>query len=480
MSGGWTPTIHLTSHLGGRPVWNDTLAALVPGALPPGMSVAGAAAGHFSLGACLADGARAGADAADGLGFRSTAAAPKADDESTAFAPFWYVADSVGKAFVDQQNDVTTSDVKLAAREGFRIAEHLKRYTTLGMATDQGKTSNAAGMAVLAEATERTVAEVGQTTFRPPFTPVAIAAFAGHHRGKDFRPTRLTPSHTFAEERGAVFVETGNWLRAQWFPEPGETDWLQSVTREVRGTRERVGVCDVSTLGKIDVQGPDAGAFLDRVYANTFSTLPVGKARYGLMLREDGFALDDGTTARLADDHYFMTTTTANAVKVMQHLEFCHQCIWPELDVQMVSVTEQWAQYAIAGPRARDVVAALVDAGVDVSNEAFPYLAAGPVSVCGGVAGRLYRLSFSGELAFELGVPARFGDALIRAIMDGGRTARHRSLWNRGARRDAGREGPPGGERAHRPDHGARPRLRQAPVDEEGLHRPLHGGKGRR
>lgn len=421
VSGGWTPSIHLASHLGGRPVWDDAAAALLPGTLPPGMSIAGAAAGHGGLGACLADGARASREAAAGLGFTATpGAAPLADDESAGFAPFWHVADSVGKAFVDLQNDVTASDVKLAAREGFRIAEHLKRYTTLGMATDQGKTGNAAGMAVLAEATERAVAEVGMTTFRPPFTPVAIGAFAGHHRGKDFRPTRLTPSHHWAEERGAVFVETGNWLRAQWYPEPGESDWLESVTREVRATRERVGVCDVSTLGKIDVQGTDAGLFLDRVYANTFSTLPVGKARYGLMLREDGFALDDGTTARLCEDHYFMTTTTANAVKVMQHLEYCHQCIWPELDVQMVSVTEQWAQFAIAGPRARAVVAALVDPGVDVSNEGFPYLAAGPVSVCGGVKGRLYRLSFSGELAYEIGVPARYGDALIRAIMDAG------------------------------------------------------------
>ncbi len=421
VSGGWTPTIHLTSHLGGRPVWSELAAALVPGMLPPGMSVAGAAGGRFGLGACLADGTRAGADAAADLGFTDApGTAPEADDESTGFAPFWHVRDSLGKAFVDLQNDVTTSDVKLAAREGFRIAEHLKRYTTLGMATDQGKTSNAAGMAVLAEATERPIADVGMTTFRPPFSPIAIGAFAGHHRGRDFRPTRLTPSHRFAEERGAIFVETGNWLRAQWFPAPGETDWLQSVTREVKATRERVGVCDVSTLGKIDVQGSDAGVFLDRVYANTFSTLPVGKARYGLMLREDGFALDDGTTARLAEDHYFMTTTTANAVKVMQHLEFCHQCIWPELDVQMVSVTEQWAQYAIAGPRAREVVAALVDRGADVSNAGFPYLAAGPVSVCGGVAGRLYRLSFSGELAYEIGVPARFGDALIRAIIEAG------------------------------------------------------------
>ena len=262
-----------------------------------------------------------------------------ADDESTGFAPFWHVKDSIGKAFVDLQNDVTTSDVKLAAREGFRIAEHLKRYTTLGMATDQGKTGNATGMAVLAEATERPIAEVGMTTFRPPFSPVAIGAFAGHHRGKDFRPTRLTPSHRWARgARRESSSRPATGCGRSGIPEPGETDWLESVTREVKATRERVGVCDVSTLGKIDVQGPDAGVFLDRVYANTFSTLPVGKARYGLMLREDGFALDDGTTARLAEDHYFMTTTTANAVKVMQHLEFCHQCIWPELDVQMVSV----------------------------------------------------------------------------------------------------------------------------------------------
>jgi heterotetrameric sarcosine oxidase alpha subunit len=421
VSGGWTPTIHLTSHLGARPAWNDAAGALLPSGLPPGMSVAGAAAGRFGLAACLAGGARAGADAAASLGFNADMTEPpEADDESASFAPFWYVADSIGKAFIDLQNDVTVSDVKLAAGEGFRVAEHLKRYTTLGMATDQGKTANAAGMAVLAAATGQNIAEVGATTFRPPFAPVAIAALVGHHRGKDFRPTRLTPSHRWAEERGAVFVEAGNWLRAQWYPEAGETDWLQSVTREVKATRERVGVCDVSTLGKIDVQGPDAGAFLDRVYANTFSTLPVGRARYGLMLREDGFAFDDGTTARLAEDHYFMTTTTANAVRVMQHLEFCHQCLWPELDVQMVSVTEQWAQYAIAGPKARQVVAALLDPGQDISNQAFPYLAAGPVSVCGGIGGRLYRLSFSGELAYELGVPARFGDALIRAIMEAG------------------------------------------------------------
>ena len=218
------------------------------------------------------------------------------------------------------------------------------------------------GAAVLASVTGRYIGAVGTTTFRPPFTPVAISAFAGHHRGQDFRPARLAPSHGWAEEQGAVFVETGPWLRALYYPRAGEEP-QDSVNREVATVRSQVGVCDVSTLGKIDVQGRDAGLFLDRVYANTFSTLPVGKARYGLMLREDGFVLDDGTTARLADDHYFMTTTTANAVKVMQHLEFCQQCLWPELDVEMVSVTEQWAQFAVAGPRARDVLQGVVDPG---------------------------------------------------------------------------------------------------------------------
>jgi sarcosine oxidase subunit alpha len=328
------------------------------------------------------------------------------------------VAKSKGKAFVDFQNDVTVSDVKLAAREGFRIPEHLKRYTTLGMATDQGKTGNLNGAAVLAAVTGRYLGAVGTTTFRPPFTPVAIGVLAGHHRGPDFRPARLAPSHGWAKEQGAVFVETGPWLRALYYPHAGEAP-QDAVNREVAHVRTKVGVCDVSTLGKIDVQGRDAGLFLDRVYANTFSTLPVGKARYGLMLREDGFALDDGTTARLAEDHYFMTTTTANAVKVMQHLEFCQQVLWPELDVQMVSVTEQWAQFAVAGPRARDVLQAVVDPAYDLSNEAFPYLACGDVTVAG-VPARLYRLSFSGELAYEVGVPARFGDALVRRIMEAG------------------------------------------------------------
>jgi sarcosine oxidase subunit alpha len=421
VSGGWNPSINLTTHLNGKPRWRDALSALVPGTLPPGMSVAGSAKGSFTLNDCLAEGYAAGSAAAAECGFAaSSRGAPSAPEEESATpSPLWQVAKSRGKAFVDLQNDVTVSDVKLAAREGFRIPEHLKRYTTLGMATDQGKTSNANGAAVLANITGRYIGAVGTTTFRPPYTPIAISAFAGHHRGQDFRPARLAPSHQWAEDQGAVFVETGPWLRALYYPKRGEAP-QDAVNREVATVRKAVGVCDVSTLGKIDVQGRDAGIFLDRVYANTFSALPVGKARYGLMLREDGFVLDDGTTARLAEDHYFMTTTTANAVKVMQHLEFAQQVLWPELDVELVSVTEQWAQYAVAGPRARDVLQSIVDPAYDLSNAAFPYLACGDVTVCGGTPGRLYRLSFSGEMAYEIGVPARYGDSLVRAIMQAG------------------------------------------------------------
>jgi sarcosine oxidase subunit alpha len=331
-------------------------------------------------------------------------------------------AASKGKAFVDFQNDVTESDIRLAHQEGFRSVEHLKRYTTLGMATDQGKTSNVPGQAIMAALTGRSMGETGTTVFRPPYTPVAIGALAGHHRGKAFRPTRLTASHAWAQEQGAVFVETGLWLRAQYFPKPGDQDWLAAVVREVNGVRRSVGVCDVSTLGKIDIQGADAAEFLERVYINAWKGLAVGKARYGLMLREDGFVMDDGTTSRLGESHFLMTTTTANAARVMQHLEFCHQALWPTLDVQMVSVTEQWAQFSIAGPRSRDVLRGVVDGNHDLSNGGFPYLAARAVSVGGGIPARLFRISFSGELAYELAVEASYGDAAIRAIMEAGRS----------------------------------------------------------
>jgi methylglutamate dehydrogenase subunit C len=422
MSGGWSPTVHLTSHHGGKPVWSEAKAAFLPPShLPPGMVVAGAATGHPLLADCLASGARAGVEAAGLAGFQtSLPAIPETDGESAALRPLWRVRGGKGKAFVDFQNDVAASDVALAQREGFRAVEHLKRYTTLGMATDQGKTSNVNGLALMAELNERSIAQTGTTTFRPPYTPVSVGVLAGRHRGHDFKPTRLTPTHDWAIERGAVFVEAGPWLRAQCFPGPGEADWLETVTREARTVREAVGLCDVSTLGKIDIQGPDAAVLLDRVYTNNWASLPVGRARYGVMLREDGFVMDDGTAARLADDHFLMTTTTANAAKVSQHLEFCCQWLWPELDAQMISVTEQWAQIAVAGPRSRAVIERVVDAGFDISNTAFPYMSCAELTICGGLKARLFRLSFSGELAYELAVPAGYGDALMRRLMEAG------------------------------------------------------------
>jgi heterotetrameric sarcosine oxidase alpha subunit len=422
MSGGWTPAVHLTCHLGGKPVWNDAAAAFLPGQTPPGMTVAGAASGRFALAECLADGVEVGRAAAERCGFTARVE-PILQVEPEAFAspPLWRVKQSRGKAFIDYQNDVTTDDVALAEREGFRSVEHLKRYTTLGMATDQGKTSNVNGLALMAELTERSIAATGTTRFRPPYTPVTLGVLAGVHRGAEFRPTRLPPSHDWAVEQGAIFTEAGPWLRAQYFPQRGERDWRETVAREVTQTRDAVGICDVSTLGKIDVQGPDAAQFLDRLYINSFSTLAVGRARYGVMLREDGMVFDDGTTARLAEDHFFVTTTTANAGPVMQHMEFCHQVLWPQLDVQFVSVTEQWAQYAVAGPKARALLQRVVDPAHDMSNAAFPYLACADLTVCSGMRARLFRLSFSGELAYEISVPARFGDSVIRRLMELGR-----------------------------------------------------------
>jgi heterotetrameric sarcosine oxidase alpha subunit len=421
VSGGWNPNIGLACHHGARPNWREEIAAFVPAAAPKGMTVVGAANGAMTLAACIREGGLAARSLVGALGLKAiNDPLPTADDEDFEVLPFWHVADSIQKAFVDFQNDVTAGDVMLAAREGFRSVEHLKRYTTLGMATDQGRTANVVGLAMMAALTGRSIPTSGTTTYRSPYTPVAIGAFAGPHRGKAFRPIRRTPSHNWAQAHGATFTEVGLWLRAQYFPTPGEKDWLTTVNREVRSVRESVGWCDVSTLGKIELRGGDVGVFLDRIYINTFSTLPVGRVRYGMMLREDGFALDDGTVARLADDCFFLTTTTANAGRVFQHMQFCRQVLWPELDVQFVSATDQWAQYSIAGPNARKVLQAIVDPQFDVGNEAFPYMAAGHITVCGGVSARLYRISFSGELAYEIGVAASYGESLARVLMRAG------------------------------------------------------------
>jgi len=422
VSGGWNPNVHMTCHQRGRPVWDAELAAFVPGKhLPPGMMVAGAATGALSTAAALRSGAQVAVAALADLGIAAKPVAlPQAEDAPVRITPLFHVPGK-GRAWLDQQNDVTVKDVKLAHQEGYISVEHLKRYTTLGMATDQGKTSNIGGLAVMAEMTGKSIPETGNTIFRPPYTPVPIAAFAGRSAGADFRPTRLTPSHHWATEQGAIFVEAGMWLRAQWFPRAGETHWRQSVDREVLATRKSVGICDVTTLGKIDVQGTDAADFLNRIYANPFAKLPVGKVRYGLMLREDGIAMDDGTTARFADDHFVMTTTTANAVGVYRHMEFCRQCLWPDMDVQIISTTEAWAQFSVAGPNARRLLQKIVDPAFDIGNEAFAYMACSDITVCGGLRARLFRISFSGELAFEIAVPTRYGDALVRQMMEAGR-----------------------------------------------------------
>jgi sarcosine oxidase subunit alpha len=390
--------------------------------LPPGMRVAGAANGAMTLAAALRQGHMAAGAVLQDLGLPEAMVQPppRADDEPSAAAAFWYVPGKTSRAFVDPQNDVTVKDLHLAVQEGFSAVEHAKRYTTLGMGTDQGKTANVLAMGILAGRQDVPIAEIGTTVFRPPYTPVPIAAFAGRARGKDFRPVRLTPSHQWAMEQGAVFIEAGQWLRAQWFPRPGETHWRESVDREVRTTRSAVGVCDVTTLGKIEVYGADSAAFLNRVYANGFARLPVGRTRYGLMLREDGMAFDDGTTARLAEDRFVMTTTTANAAAVFRHLEFCRQCLWPSLDVHLVSVTEQWAQFAVAGPRSRQLLQKVIDPGIDLSNDAFPFMACRELTICNGTPARLFRISFSGELAYEIAVPARYGDSLIRVLMAAG------------------------------------------------------------
>ncbi|MEO9517819.1 MAG: sarcosine oxidase subunit alpha family protein [Paracoccaceae bacterium] len=416
LSGGWNPNVHMTCHQRGRPTWNEDLSAFVPGDdLPIGMNVAGAANGDLSTAGALNSGRAAALTALD---LEVTHVdLPLAEDAPVALKPFWYV-EGCSRAWLDQQNDVTVKDVKLSHQEGFRSVEHLKRYTTLGMATDQGKTSNMGGLAIMAELAGKSIPEVGTTIFRPPYTPTAIGVFGGRHRGQEFHPKRLTPSHQWAIEQGAVFVEVGNWMRAQWFPRDGETTWRESVDREVLATRQSVGVCDVTTLGKIDVQGTDAADFLNRVYCNGFAKLAVGKTRYGLMLREDGIAMDDGTAARLAENHFVVTTTTANALPVYRHMEFVRQCLFPDMDVQLISTTEAWAQYAVAGPNSRNVLQKIVDQ--DISNEAFPFMACANTTVCDGMRARLFRISFSGELAYEIAVPTAYGDALMRKIMEVG------------------------------------------------------------
>ena len=412
LSGGWNPSIHLTCHMNGRPVWNADIASFVPSAgAVPGLTAAGAALGHFSTQQCLTDGISAANAALSALGRKShVSKAPVAEDTPYTLQPLWAVPGK-GRAWLDFANDVTVKDVQLSAQEGFASVEHMKRYTTQGMAPDQGKNSNVAALAVLADATGRGIPETGTTTFRPPFVPVSIAAMGAGGRGAGFAPQRYMTSDQASRDRGAPMIEAGLWYRPSYFPKPGETTWQQACNREVTMVRNSVGVADVSTLGKIDIQGKDAARFLDFVYCNTFSTLQVGKVRYGLMLREDGHVLDDGTTARLGENHYLLTTTTAAAGLVMRHLEFVHQAYCANWDLRFISVTESWAQFAIAGPKARALLTSMLDHDPDL-----PFMGVTPVTIQG-VNARLFRISFSGEEGYEIAVPARFGEALFRDLL---------------------------------------------------------------
>ncbi len=423
VSGGWSPTVHLFSQSQGRLRYDSELAAFVPGESRQAEQSVGAARGSFSLGACLGEGVRAGTEAAKATGATRRARVQVPETRAPSCSPIqalWAVPlpeDGAGKRFVDFQNDVTVEDVALAAREGYSSVEHVKRYTTLGMGTDQGRTSNVNGLAILATQLGRDVESVGTTTFRPPYTPVTLGAIAGREVGAEFSPIRRTPLHEWHERAGAPFVTAGQWLRAQCYPHAGE-GLMDAINREVLAVRAGVGVVDVSTLGKIEIRGRDAGEFLERVYINRWRNLKVGRVRYGLMLREDGFVLDDGTTTRVAEDEFYMTTTTGHAGPVMSHLEFYAQTVWPQLHVHLTSVSDQWAGLALAGPRSRDVLAAACD-GADVGNEQLPFMGYLEATIDGAPV-RLFRLTFSGELAYEIHAPSDYALRVWEAVLDAG------------------------------------------------------------
>ncbi|MBL8583364.1 MAG: sarcosine oxidase subunit alpha family protein [Rhizobiaceae bacterium] len=415
VSGGWSPTIHLASQAGGKPVWDEQQQAFLPPAPAQRWIGAGGLDGATTSEEALRQGWDAGRASVDGPPAPYAAPLVSSLELDARPAPVLEIPGK-GKAFVDLQHDVTADDIRLAHREGFVSVEHLKRYTTLGMATDQGKTSNVPGLAIMAAALGKSIPDVGATRFRPPYSPVSIGSLAAE-RQAEIKPERLTPMHDWHVANGATMYSAGLWFRPMIYGQPGETV-EQAYVREARAVREGVGMVDVSTLGKIAVQGPEAAEFLDRVYTNTFSTLPVNKARYGLMLREDGFVLDDGTTWRLGANDFLMTTTTANAGKVMQHLEYLLDVVWPQLRVHLTSVTDQWAGIAVAGPKSRAMLAACVSQTA-VDDAALPFMGIVhgriddiPVMVC--------RLSFSGELAYEVYCGAGHGAQLWEALMAAG------------------------------------------------------------
>ena len=420
VSGFWTPTIHLASQSGGKTKFNEEIDAFIPSKSKQNETTVGSANGIFNLQDSL--------NTSFEVGYNLSKKITKEDNKlsvptvvekkNSKHDKFWCVPLPKGKKykrFLDFQNDVAVSDIEIAIKEGYRSIEHVKRYTTLGMATDQGKTSNLNGLQLVSNIENKLVPEVGHTTFRPPYTPVSIGAIVGREVGKHSKPTRKSPMHSWHEKNNAVFVDAGLWLRPRFYKRGNET-LFDASKREAENVRKNVGVCDVTTLGKIDVKGPDAAEFLNRVYTNAWLKLPVGKARYGVMLREDGIVMDDGTTTRVSENHYHMTTTTAQAANVLSHLEYYLQIVWPELNVNVVSTTEQWAGAAIAGPKSRELLQKLFP-DTDCSNEGLPFMGFIETKLFG-VYARIFRISFSGELAYEVNVESDYGNFMWEKIIE--------------------------------------------------------------
>ena len=424
VSGGWNPTLHLHSQSRGEVRFDTELGCYVPGKARQQSRVAGAANGTFALPAILEDGFTAGEHAAAAAGFKARPAA-RTRAEGSDFRPvrwLWLVPSTKpvghgGKHFVDIQNDVTAADLHLALRENYTSIEHVKRYTTTGMGTDQGKTSNVNALGIVSEARGLPIEEIGVTTFRPPYTPVTFGAWAGRDIGDLFDPVRKTPMHSWHEWAGAEFENVGLWKRPWYYARTGET-MHDAVWRECKAARESVGILDATTLGRIDIQGPDAVTLLNRIYTNGWKTLKPGHCRYGLMLKEDGMVFDDGVTACLGENHYLMHTTTGGAAGVLAHLEEYLQTEWPDLNVWLTSVTEQYATAGIAGPNARKLLAELTD-DIDLSPEAFPFMTYREGHVAG-LKARVFRISFSGDLSFEINVEAHNGLHLWQALMSTG------------------------------------------------------------
>ncbi|MGI9395352.1 MAG: glycine cleavage T C-terminal barrel domain-containing protein, partial [Boseongicola sp.] len=432
MSGGWSPVVHLWSHCGGKLIWDNASAHFrpEPDRAPTGADgrsfvlTGGSASGELMTRAVLVDAHHAGTRAAQSTGHNSQSRdAPKTPDEHPKLMEaVWNMPANApyelrSKTWLDYQNDVKVTDVELAAREGFESVEHAKRYTTLGMATDQGKLSNINGLAILSQALGEEIPNVGTTTFRPPYTPITMGSIAGEARGELFQPIRRTPIHEWHEENGAHWEPVGHWRRPYAFPRKGESI-VDAVTREVNTTRNAVGLLDASTLGKLVVSGPDAGQFLDMLYTNMMSTLKVGKCRYGLMCSENGFLTDDGVVARVDENTWLCHTTTGGADRIHAHMEEWLQTEWWDWKVYVANVTEQFAQIGVVGPKSREVLEKL-GGTIDLSRETMPFMAWAEGAI-GNIPARAFRISFSGELSFEIAVPASQGQAFWDKLLEAG------------------------------------------------------------